>query len=220
VWLKKLMGEELEHYVIEETNVTRELEKSTTEWATLYLLQTRSNYATPDTRAVALSNMFREITATTDWTWQKQGLTVVSEANKKNPDNIGQGRSTSRTQPAKSTFSTAGSQCGANTPGLSATAQAAQNVRLVARLNKLRAQLVIAISTEQTMEAAAAAAILAAQVGNLEDSLPLDAFVAASILATTARTAADSAAATVARLEANIVSTQTEISNLGTARRP
>jgi hypothetical protein len=71
VWLEKLMGEELEHYDIEETNVTRELEKSTTEWATLYLFQTRSNYATPDTRAVALSNMFRERTATTDRTWRK-----------------------------------------------------------------------------------------------------------------------------------------------------
>jgi hypothetical protein len=122
------MGEELDYYVIEETNVTRELEKSTTEWATLYLFQTRSNYATPDTRAAALSNMFCERMATKDRTWQKQGLTVVSEANMANPENIGQGRSTSRTQPARSTFSTAGSQRGANTPGLSITAQAAQNV--------------------------------------------------------------------------------------------
>jgi hypothetical protein len=42
VWLEKLMGDELDYYVIEETNVTRELEKSITEWATLYLFQTRS----------------------------------------------------------------------------------------------------------------------------------------------------------------------------------
>jgi hypothetical protein len=68
VWLEKLMGDELDYYVIAETNVMRELEKSTAEWATLYLFHTRSNYATPHTKAVALSNMFRGRTATTDRT--------------------------------------------------------------------------------------------------------------------------------------------------------
>jgi septin family protein len=66
VRLDRLFAEELDTYVVEETNITRELEKSTREWATLYMLQTRSNYANLDTRAVALSDMFRERTATTD----------------------------------------------------------------------------------------------------------------------------------------------------------
>jgi hypothetical protein len=57
VWLMELMGDELDYYVIEEMNVTRELEKSTIEWATLYLFQTRSMYPNPETRALALTNM-------------------------------------------------------------------------------------------------------------------------------------------------------------------
>jgi hypothetical protein len=68
VWLDKLLAEELGTYVFEETDITRELEKSTREWATLYMFQTRSNYANPHTRAAALSNMFRERTSTTDRT--------------------------------------------------------------------------------------------------------------------------------------------------------
>jgi hypothetical protein len=76
VWLDRLLAEELDTYVVKETNITRELEKSTREWATLYMFQTRSNYANPDTRAAALSNMFRERTSTTGRTWRYQGLTV------------------------------------------------------------------------------------------------------------------------------------------------
>jgi hypothetical protein len=121
------MGEDLEHYVVEETNVTRDSENSTREWATLYMFPTRSYYANPDTRAVALFDMFCERTATTDGTWRKQGLTVVPEANITTTDNIGQSRSASRNQSARSTYSSAGSQRGANTPVLSAAAQAANN---------------------------------------------------------------------------------------------
>jgi hypothetical protein len=89
----------------------------------------------------------------------------------------------------------------------------------VTRLNELRAQLVIAISSEQTAEVAASAAALDAETGNLEDALPLDAFVDKSALAAEARTAADAAAATVARIEVKIVCTKTEIANLGVSRR-
>jgi hypothetical protein len=78
--------------------------------------------------------------------------------------------------------------------------------------------LAIAISTEPTMEAAAVAAALVVQEG--EDNLPLDAFAAASAIATATKAAADSAAATVVRIQNDIVSTQTDIANLGTARRP
>jgi hypothetical protein len=153
VWLDKLLAEELDTYVVEETNITRELEKSTREWATLYMFQMRSNYANPDTRAVALANMFRERTATTDRTWREQGLTVVSVSNRATAsDNSGQSRST-RTQPAL-THSTASSQRDANTPVLNATSQA----RLVALLSALRAQLNTATLYAQQTETAAVAA--------------------------------------------------------------
>jgi hypothetical protein len=204
------MGDELDYYVIEETNVTRELEKSTTEWATLYLFQTRSNYATPDTRAVALSNMFHERTATTDWTWRKQGLQEVSEAKRANPDNTVQSRSQSRTQPARSTYRTAGSQRGANTPGLGATALAAPSVQLSEQLCDLRAQLLIAVYTEQMLESAAIGAAIPVHERDGPPP-PVEPFVA--ITANSSRAAADSAAATIMRI-------QTEIANLGTARRP
>jgi Tfp pilus assembly protein PilV len=142
VWLEKLMGDELNYYVIEETNVTRELEKSTIEWATLYLFQ--SLYPNPETRAMALSNKFRERTASTERTWRKQGLTEVSEAGRANPDHPATKRSQPRTHPARSTNITAGSQRGANNPGLGATAQA---TLLNEQLRALRAQLTIAIFT-------------------------------------------------------------------------
>jgi hypothetical protein len=58
VWLDRLLVEELDAYVVEETNITPELEKSTREWATLYMFQTRSNYTKSDTQAEALSKMF------------------------------------------------------------------------------------------------------------------------------------------------------------------
>jgi hypothetical protein len=73
VWLEKLMGDELDYYIIEETNVTRELEKSTTEWETLYLYQIRSRYLNPDSRAEALTYMFRERNITTERTWRNRG---------------------------------------------------------------------------------------------------------------------------------------------------
>ncbi len=71
VWLDKLLVEELDTYVVEETNITRELEKSTREWATLYMFQTRSNHANSDTRAEPLTNMFRERTSAIDRTWRE-----------------------------------------------------------------------------------------------------------------------------------------------------
>jgi hypothetical protein len=52
------MGDKLDYYVISETNLIRELEKSTTEWATLYLFQTRSHYQSPEDRAEALTTLF------------------------------------------------------------------------------------------------------------------------------------------------------------------
>jgi hypothetical protein len=78
VWLDRLLAEELDTYVVEVTNITRELEKSSREWATVYMFQTRSNYANPDTQAAALSNMFHERTSTIDRTWREQGLKVVT----------------------------------------------------------------------------------------------------------------------------------------------
>jgi hypothetical protein len=169
VWLDKLLAEELDTYVVKETNITRELEKSTREWATMYMFQTCSNYANQDTRAVALSNMFREQTSTTDRTWREQGLTVVSESNRAQAsDNSGQSRST-RTQPAR-TQSTAGSQRGANTLVLNAASQAANNAHLIALLSALRAQLNTAtLYAQQTEAAAVAAANDARAEGNLED---------------------------------------------------
>jgi hypothetical protein len=135
--------------------------------------QTLSNYANPDTEAVALSDMFRERTTTTDRTRKKQGLTVVSETNRPTSDNSGQSRST-RTQPTR-TQSTAGSQRGANTPVLN---EAASNARLVTRLSELRSQLITANSYAQQTEAdARAAANDAMATGNLEDILPLGNFV-------------------------------------------
>jgi hypothetical protein len=82
VWLDRLLAEELDTYVVKKTNITRELEKSTREWATLYMFQTRSNFANSDTRAEALSNMFRERPSAIDRTWREQGLTVSSETNR------------------------------------------------------------------------------------------------------------------------------------------
>jgi hypothetical protein len=79
VWLDKLLVEELDNYVVEETNITRELEKSTREWATLYMFQTRSNYANSDSRSAALTNMFWERSLATDKTWRDQRLTGTSE---------------------------------------------------------------------------------------------------------------------------------------------
>jgi hypothetical protein len=208
VKLERLMGDELDYYVIEEMNVTRELEKSTIEWATLYLFQTRSLYPNPETRAVALTNMFRERTATTERTWRKQGLTEVSEAVRANPDHPATSRSQPRTHPARSTYSTAGSQRGANTPGLGATGQATPNTQLNEHLHVLRAQLAIAIFTEQTLEAAAVAAAIPVHEGEgpPPQVLPMDA-----LAATSARVAADLAVASVVRI-------QSEITNLTTAR--
>jgi hypothetical protein len=218
VWLDKLLGEELEHYAVEETNVTRELEKSTRDWATLYMFHIRSNYANPDTRVVALSHMFRERTTTTDRTWRKQGLTVVSVTNRPTSDTSGQSRST-RTQPAH-TQSTTGSQRGANTPVLSAAAQASNNARLVTRLSELRTQLSTAIPFAQQAEAAAqAAATDATATGSLEDILPLGNFVDRNAAATATRAAADTAAAAELRIQTDITSTQTEKVNLGIAKR-
>ena len=139
VWLDKLLVEELDTYVVEETNITRELEKFTKEWATLYMFQTRSNYANSDSRSAALTNMFRERSLVTDRTWREQGLTGTSETAPRSPLEHS-GHSRSQTNPAR-THSTAGSQRGANTPVQSATTQAANNLRLVAQLEAQNARL-------------------------------------------------------------------------------
>ena len=208
VWLDKLLVEELDTYVVEETNITRELEKSTREWATLYMFQTRSNYANSDTRAEALTNMFRERTSAIDRTWREQGLTGSSEP--RSPlEHSGHSRS-ARTNPVR-TQSTAGSQRGANTPVQNAASQAANNLRLVAQLEIQTARLNTAIQFAATSEAAAALADLAAnQDGNLGAEVQPGTF--------NHREAADTAAARVVARQADIARTQADIVNLGLAR--
>jgi hypothetical protein len=72
VRLERLMADELDHYVISETGLIRELEKSTTGWATLYLFQTRSHYQSPEDRAEALTTLFLKRDVKTERTFRKQ----------------------------------------------------------------------------------------------------------------------------------------------------
>jgi hypothetical protein len=138
VWLQKLLTDELDTYVVEETNITRELEKSTKEWATLYMFQTRSNYANSDSRSAALTNMFRERSLATDRTWREHQLTGTSTTTPRLPlEHSGHSRSPN---PAR-TPSTAGSQRGANTSQHTASAQAATNIRLATQLELQLARL-------------------------------------------------------------------------------
>jgi hypothetical protein len=74
VWLEGLMSSELDYYIISETGLIRELEKSTKEWKTLYLFQTHSHYQSPEDRALALTTLFQQSGVKTGRTFRKQNL--------------------------------------------------------------------------------------------------------------------------------------------------
>jgi hypothetical protein len=80
VWLEGLMSSELEYYVISETGLIRELEKSTTEWTTLYLYHTQSHYQSPEDRAMALTTLFQKRDIKTGRTFRKQNLQAVTDS--------------------------------------------------------------------------------------------------------------------------------------------
>ncbi len=204
-WLDKVLTEELDTYVVEETNITRELEKSTKEWATLYMFQTRSNYANQDSRSAALTNMFRERSLATDRTWRDQRLTGTSEtAPRAALEHSGHSRS--ETNPAR-TPSAAGSQRGANTPEQSASTQAATNIRLVSQLEVHLARLAGSRLHASQSEAAAALAELRANRAGLGDE-PAPSTEGGFNF----REAADNAAARVVERENEVARIRAEIS--------
>jgi hypothetical protein len=127
VWLEGLMSDELEYYVISKTGLIRDFEKSTTEWATLYLFQTQSHYLSPEDRALALITLFQKRDIKTGRTFRKQGLQVVTDSLKAIPNNVGpvQSRtapSRSQTRPPGQAHST--SQSEANLPARGSNAPA------------------------------------------------------------------------------------------------
>jgi hypothetical protein len=164
VWLEGLILDELEYYVISETGLIRELGKSTTEWATLYLFQTQIHYLSPEDRAPALTTLFQKRDVKTGRTFRKQGLHEVTDSLTAIWTSVGPVQT--RTAPSRSQARPPGpahstSQSEANLPARGSNAPSGSQRSNSERILVLRQQLDQAMVVNRTAQAQVPIALLA-----------------------------------------------------------
>jgi hypothetical protein len=156
VWLEGLMSSELDNYVMLETGLIRELEKSTREWTTLYLCQTQLHYPSPDDRALALNTLFQQRGVKTGRTFRTQNLQEVTDSLNALCTSI---PVPTRTTPSSSQARPPGgpahstSQSEANLPTRGSNVPAGSQRSNGERINALRQQLDVAMVALRTAQA-------------------------------------------------------------------